>query len=625
MTDNINKENKQNNINNIRNSMKSPLIVSLLDNITNNKGEEVIIEEDGIAYHLTSTANQNYIIHRNISNIYLGKCELILKKKYDINLDQPLIIYKVDIHIDGYSAPIVEYEVYHPITKDKLDLSCCDNEQIKISKPVLEDIKENDIQKYDQKSEFYNDICSTYKTKFNTDITLKDRQNEFINNNMSLCEDNCDFINYNISLKKVDCNCKIKNKIKNLFEIKLDKDKIKSKFDIKNMINIEVIKCFKKLFCKDGLLYNIGSYILLSIILTFTIGLIFFINKEFKLLQKDIEFFIIADKNKTNTINIIKTVNNENINVNNLSIKKIIKKKIKKRKKVVIKNDSITRSKEKMISNSNNKEKELDINNNKIKNDKINNINSNIKNNEPSDINNEKVDINDNNEKKVMNNFELNTCPYKDAIKYDKRTYLDYFCSLLKINHILLFALIPSKDYNSKIIKFCVFLFSFSLNLTIEALFYNEDTMHNIYEMEGIYDIIGQISQIIYSSIISCLINIIIKYLALSQKYVIEQKNKKSDVSSDLKYKSIINILFKKFILFFIFGFMLLLFFWYYIACFCAVFNNTQIYLIKDVLIGFGLSLSYPLISYLLSGIFRVIALKYKNKCIYKFSNIIII
>ena len=65
--------------------------------------------------------------------------------------------------------------------------------------------------------------------------------------------------------------------------------------------------------------------------------------------------------------------------------------------------------------------------------------------------------------------------------------------------------------------------------------------MHNIYEIEGIYDIIGQISQIIYSSIISTLINIIIKYFALSQKYVIQQKNNKSDENTVLKLKLTLN------------------------------------------------------------------------------------
>ena len=224
ITDYINSEIKENNINNIKNSILSHLIDPLLDNITN-LGKDIILEEEGIKYHLSSTFIQNNDIYQNISIIYLGKCEDKLKEKYNIDLNQSLLIFKVDIDVEGYPATVVEYEVYHPVTKERLDLSYCQNEQIRISIPVSIDINENDISKYEQKSEFYNDICSTYTTEFNTDITLKDRQNEYINNNMSLCEDNCDFISYNTSLKKVDCECNIKSEIKNLFDIKIDKIK----------------------------------------------------------------------------------------------------------------------------------------------------------------------------------------------------------------------------------------------------------------------------------------------------------------------------------------------------------------------------------------------------------------
>ena len=44
----------------------------------------------------------------------------------------------------------------------------------------------------------------------NVDIPLKDRRNEFIKNNISLCEANCEFIDYNIKNKKVKCSCKVK-------------------------------------------------------------------------------------------------------------------------------------------------------------------------------------------------------------------------------------------------------------------------------------------------------------------------------------------------------------------------------------------------------------------------------
>ena len=55
--------------------------------------------------------------------------------------------------------------------------------------------------------------------------------------------------------------------------------------------------------------------------------------------------------------------------------------------------------------------------------------------------------------------------------------------------------------------------------------------------------------------------------------------------------KNLKNCLLIKFIIFFIFSFILLLFFWYFIACFCAVYTNTQMILIRDTLISFGISM----------------------------------
>ena len=39
---------------------------------------------------------------------------------------------------------------------------------------------------------------------------------------------------------------------------------------------------------------------------------------------------------------------------------------------------------------------------------------------------------------------------------------------------------------------------------------------------------------------------------------------------------------------------------------FCAIYINTQIHLIKDTLISFGLSLFYPFCINLIAGIFRI-------------------
>ena len=74
-----------------------------------------------------------------------------------------------------------------------------------------------------------------------------------------------------------------------------------------------------------------------------------------------------------------------------------------------------------------------------------------------------------------------------------------------------------------------------------------------------------------------------------------------------------------KFLLFFIISTIFLIFFWYFISCFCAVYTNTQMTLIEDTLMSFGISMIYPIGLNLLPGIFRIHALRSKNKnCFYK-------
>ena len=75
-----------------------------------------------------------------------------------------------------------------------------------------------------------------------------------------------------------------------------------------------------------------------------------------------------------------------------------------------------------------------------------------------------------------------------------------------------------------------------------------------------------------------------------------------------------------KFILFYIISFIFLIFFWYYLSCFCAVYKNTQVHLIKNTIISFGLSSVYPLGLYLIPGIFRILSLKKNNKYMFNFS-----
>ena len=70
------------------------------------------------------------------------------------------------------------------------------------------------------------------------------------------------------------------------------------------------------------------------------------------------------------------------------------------------------------------------------------------------------------------NDIELNSLTYQEAKLIDKRKFFQYYLSLLKKSHYLIFTFYTSNDYNSKEIKICNFLFSFASHFTIYAFFF---------------------------------------------------------------------------------------------------------------------------------------------------------
>ena len=125
--------------------------------------------------------------------------------------------------------------------------------------------------------------------------------------------------------------------------------------------------------------------------------------------------------------------------------------------------------------------------------------------------------------------------------------------------------------------------------------------------------IYNQIPQILYSTIISTVINAIINYFSLTEKEIIKIKRAKDNNKTTPEILKCFKI---KIILFFIFCYLFMLCFWYFLSCFCAVYINTQMILINDTIISFGLSLLYPFPLYIIPCIFRIISFK-KNKKIF--------
>ena len=226
----------------------------------------------------------------------------------------------------------------------------------------------------------------------------------------------------------------------------------------------------------------------------------------------------------------------------------------------------------------------------------------------------------------IYNEIELNGMDYEDAIIYDKRPFLQVYWSMLKSKQLILFTFFNNGDYNLITIKICLFLFSFSLSFAVNAMFFDDDSMHKIYEDNGGFDFIYQIPQVIYSTVVSSIAQFLIEFLSLSREDILQIKaaDKMQDIFSDAKKKY--RCLVIKFHLFFLVLFIFNFGFWYLVACFCAVYKNTQMPLIKDTVVSFVLGLFYPFGTCLLITLLRRIALndeKKDKKCLFKISQFI--
>ena len=469
-------------------------------------------------------------------------------------------------------------------------------------------------------------MCFTSRTKNKTDISLKDRQNEFVNDNMTVCEENCKFIFYDIELKKAECSCSIKEEIPILSEIKINTKLLISNFmDINNFGNFKLIKCFNLLIDKKNIFKNTANYLIIIILIISIVTLFIFLFMDYLKIKNTINKFFVANKTDKNN-KITKNNSKSNILLNNY----INKENNSNASRIKLRNKTLNKYKNKDQTrniNLNNKEQKQSkmsdgnsLNNNKKikrKNHKYNSAKNTL--NNPDKIwekEEEKISYTD---------YEMNILEYEKEIKNDKRTYIQYYISLLKTNHLLFFTFFNNNDYNSKIIKIYIFSLNIAISYTLNAMFYSETIMHKIYIESGKFNFLYQIPEMIYSSLIGSILNAIIRSLGLYQNNILKIKkfkeenieNKRNKIENEIKKIKL------KISSFFVISYIFIVFFWIYLGCFCAVYKNTQLHLFKEVLSSIAISFALYFFIYLIPGIFRISSLKRESRPLYKFSKIL--
>ena len=561
---------------------------------------EIICEAvENVVFQITTSKNQLKALYNtalnnyNLSILDISNCEVILKENYNLNENDDLILLKKEKQSNKASEKEVQLEIYEPYNKTKLNLSFCENININLYvkteindeiKYSYEKLKNLGYDMFNIHDSFYQDICTDYTSYGDTDMILSDRINYIYNNEDIQCQQNCKTSKYLEESKYLNCSCAINEEINNMNEKFNSKKVIESFFTVLKYSNYKILKCYNLIFSKYLITKNLGSFIVLFCILIYLGCFIIYIIKGINPLKDKLKLKF-RKKFQSNDLN----NNNNNYNKDEEGLYKII-----------IKNKKVKR--------------------------KINKTSRNKKVKPIEKMTTENINSNENEMKEKLDYFELNELDFYEAIKLDKRTLVQIYFDIIKRLHLIIFTFFNNDDYNLIYIKLARFIFLLITDMVMNVFFFSDESMHKLYIDYGKYDFIQQIPQILYSTIISKLIEIFLSYLSLTDKPIYQIK--KLIMNDSLtKIKIIFKCINIKLIFFFLFTVIFMLLYWYTISAFCSIYKNTQIAFIKDWVFSFLLLILIPFLIYLISSVLRVCAIKKRNcKCssyIYRISEII--
>ena len=586
--------------------------------IHNNTLPEILEYIDG------NNKQKNIIGENTIYNIFkLNKQEINENFTYisfqdsiNIILGNSLFVFKIENKVPPCKIPFVDYILFTRDASDDFEnnLYYYNNYMQKLYYYIPVNINVDELYLYNKSDNYYKEECKVFKSKNGTDISLYSRKKFFNTRFLSPCESNCQFEGYVTfnGTPSFKCECNIKEDLVSITELNYmaltNESSLLYQFDIEpKLTNFDVIKCYYLIASVDYITKNPGFY-LLSLILLFLFIIIFiFIFKGYNSLSQRID-------------EAIKMKFHPELDVSNKNLI-VLKIKIKHKNSSRIKKNKNKRSKStKNMNRDMKKTKTINIRGNRGNSVASNN---NMMSNKNSDPKNQltKVDSlgqlneeNDGNAYTFENDYELNNISFQQAIKIDNREFCDLYRSLIKNKQLIMFSFFDFNSYNSPIIKKTIFFLSFIYHYGFNAFFFTDEILDTIFEEEGKYNPLVLVPLAVYSAMITTVfIKLLVDFLVLTEKQVLRIKNEETEEKANDEKKRLMKITIIKLCIFFSINIILLIFFWFYLTCFNAVYPNTQIFLVINTAISFVISNIIPLIYNLIPAFIRNDILTNKN------------
>ena len=236
----------------------------------------------------------------------------------------------------------------------------------------------------------------------------------------------------------------------------------------------------------------------------------------------------------------------------------------------------------------------------------------------------------------IESKYILDNYTYKETKKYEKRNFCRIFfiCLLAKENILNTFYYKPPLELQP--LRYCVFIFNYTCDLALNALFYLTDNISDKYHYTGKYVHLYSMANNFTISLVSTIVSLILIYffntltnsadkiqdifkdeddkLLNDKKYQVKDK-KKNEIKAEIK--KIMKCLKIKIIIFIISEFFIILFFWYYVTAFCHVYRSTQSSWLLDCVTSFFTSILIEIaISFILAVLYKVSVI-YRLKFLY--------
>ena len=537
------------------------------------------------------------------SIVDLSECEALLKKKYGLSDEEDLMIIKGDLLkqlSDDYLGNSVDYQIFSTSLGAFLPLTDCQEAgtSVSVTNPFNSlnlltqyqsktgAVTTNGYNPFDVNSPFYNDICTAFTNENGNDVLLDDRRKDYFDENVNLCESGCKFVGYNISTNMYTCICNIKA-VPGDEAGEYTGDYVTNEMPkgFKDMIskrsNIEVFKCSSQVFSSKGQKKNFGSYILLFALASLIGVVVFHYVKERGLMD--------------NTFDKLAKLPDSSIKSN-------------PPKPTEVKDSS--NSKKEKKENTKKKERKVPQNNYDIigKTTK-----RNLSKEKPKNVT---VDL-------KLTEAQLNNVPYDKAIEKDKRSFIQYYWSLLKSKQLFIFTFYTSDDYILRSTKIALFILFISFYLVFTALFFNDSIMRAIYIYKGNTNAAVHIPNIILSSLCCLVSSLIVRFVSLNERDISKIAQSTDEVERTKIVEQMKKIIKIKLIILYAISGILIMLFWYYVSAFCAVFKNSQGHYFTNVLVAFIVCNIWPCVISLIPAFLRTKALENKSKKMYIISQIV--